>query len=410
MARSFPVFVGLRYSLDRDSSQLVSFLSRLSMLGLILGVALLIVVLSVMNGFDREMRGRILALVPQLTVTPWSQQDEWQVLAERLEQHPGIVATAPFVQLNGMLIRNRSVEPALVYGLDPQYERQVSLIHSYTDIDRLTARSDDGVAAIVGAALARKLGVASGDRLAIAVPRSGASGSNVAFTRLRVVDTVATGTELDQNLLLMHIDATADLGAGAVDIGVRARLADVFAAPRVGWELRNSLERYYAIEDWTQKFGNMYQAIQLSRKLVAIMLLAVVAVAVFNVVSTLVMVVNDKQADIAILRSQGAAPRQILRIFLVYGAVIGVFGVVLGGGLGILLSLAVTDIVAWVERLFQIQFLHSDVYPISYLPADLRWQDVLLVTAVSYLMSLLATLYPAWRASRVPPAEALRYR
>ncbi len=409
MRRSFPLFVGLRYSLDKNTNQLVAFLSRLSMLGLILGVALLIVVLSVMNGFDREMRGRILALVPQLTVTPWSENEEWPALAQRLQQHPEVEAAAPFVQLNAMLVKGQQMLPVLAYGLLPEREREVSRLQEYVDLDLL--QSDvSGLPVVLGRAVAEKLGLAVGDSVNAAVPQPRAAGSQIRFRRLTVVATVSTGTELDQNLLLLHLNQARELQDDSASVGVRLRLADVFAAPRVGWELRNNLDRFYLVQDWTQQFGNMYEAIQLSRRLVAIMLLAVVAVAVFNIVSTLVMVVNDKQGDIAILRSQGATPRQILQVFLIYGAVIGFVGAGLGAGLGVGLSLAVTDLVAGVERLLGIQFLHSDVYPISYLPSDLRWPDALLVAGVSYLMSLLATLYPAWRASKVAPAEALRYR
>lgn len=407
LARGFSLFVGLRYSLDRNTNQLVSFLSRLSMFGLVLGVALLITVLSVMNGFDREMRGRILSLVPQLTVTPWSAAEDWQQLATELEGYQGVAGTAPFVQLNGMLIKNQKVQPALFYGLDPQREARVSNIADYADLSLLVTDNNGAVPVILGAGLARALGVDEGDRVVVAIP---SSSSKVGFRRATVVGTVSTGTELDQNLLLLDLQQAKKMQAGSASVGVRVRLDDVFSAPALAWELRNSLDRFYLIRDWTQQFGNMYQAIQMSRRLVSIMLLAVVAVAVFNVVSTLVMVVNDKQSDIGILRSQGASQGQILRVFLIYGAVIGLLGALLGAALGIGLALSVTDAVAALERLLNIQFLKSDVYPISYLPSDLRWQDVLLVSGVSFVMSLLATVYPAVRASRMPPAEALRYR
>ncbi len=403
--RSLAVFIGLRYSSGRSGSQLVSFLSRLSMLGLILGVALLVTVLSVMNGFDREMRSRILALVPHITLQPWAVGTaDWQTLQSDVERHPAVLATAPFIQGSAMLIKGGLVEPGLFYGVDPVAEAKVSTIQDYVDLNVLAAGSK---ALILGQALADRLGLARGERITLGVPQAAGS-QNVRFVQMTVGALVATGTELDQQMVLMSIDQAQLLFSEPQPVSLRVSVADVFAAPQVAWELASVHGRDFMLKDWSQQFGNMYHAIQMSRKLVVVMLLAVVGVAVFNVVSTLVMVVNDKRADIGILRSQGASQGDILRIFLSYGAVIGAVGSIAGGVLGVVLAMFIGDVVAAVEGFWGLKLLQSDVYPINYLPADIRVPDVLAVCGLAYLMSLLATIYPAWRASRMAPAEALR--
>ncbi|MDF1691121.1 MAG: lipoprotein-releasing ABC transporter permease subunit [Zhongshania sp.] len=403
--RSLAVFIGLRYSADRSGNQLVSFLSRLSMVGLVLGVALLVTVLSVMNGFDREMRNRILALVPHITLQPWAAgTTDWQALQSDVERHPAVLATAPFVQGSAMLIKGGLVEPGLFYGVEPLAEAKVSNISDYVDLGVLSTESKT---VILGKALAERLGVEQGERVTLGVPQAAGS-QNVRFVQMTVAALVATGTELDQQMVLMHIDQASKLFAEPPPVSLRVTVSDVFEAPQIAWELASVHGRDFMLKDWSQQFGNMYHAIQMSRRLVVIMLLAVVGVAVFNVVSTLVMVVNDKRADIGILRSQGASQGDILRIFLSYGAVIGAVGAVAGGVLGVLLAAVIGDVVAGIERFFDLKLLQSDVYPINYLPADIRIPDVLAVCGLAYVMSLLATIYPAWRASRMAPAEALR--
>lgn len=403
-------FIGLRYSLDRYSDHLLAFLSRLSTAGLVLGVALLIVVLSVMNGFDREMRERILSLVPHVTIMPWSAEEDWNALATEVKRFPGVAAVSPFIELQAMLVKGRQLEPALVYGVSAGHEAATSGLQRFVDLERLSAADADVLPVILGSGLASALKVEEGDKLNLLLPASPQSSDSVRFRRVQLVQVLHSGTEVDQRLVLMDLYAAKALSAQSVAIGLRLSLNDVFAARPIAWELRNTIGYQYQFNDWTSQLGNLYQAIQMSRKLVVIMLLAVVAVAVFNIVSTLVMVVHEKESDIAILRSLGAPPSQIVYSFMLYGAVIGAIGVALGGALGALLSLFITDMVAALESLLGIQFLQSDVYPISYLPSDLRGFDVLTVCGVSYGICLIATLYPAWRASKVQPAEVLSYR
>lgn len=398
--------LGWRYSTVRSTSLLVAFLSRLSMLGLILGVSLLVVVLSVMNGFDREMRERILGLVPHATLYGAGSDIDWQRINAELAAHPEVLSWSRFASFNGMLIRGRTVEPTLMYAVDPARESQVSRLADYMTLSLLPGERAN---IALGKPLAQRLGVDVGDRIVLAAPRIGDQRISVGMEPVHIVAVVDTGTELDQRLVLMDLATMARLPIAQPGIGLKLALRDVFNAPEISWQLMTTMPEPVEVSDWTRQFGNMYQAIQMSRRLVVIMLLSVVSVAVFNVVATLVMVVNDKRTDIAILRSQGATPRQVLLTFLIYGGIIGVVGTVLGGVLGSLLALNIADLVAWLEAALGIDFLSSDVYPVSELPSDLRWRDVVLVCGTAAGIALLTTLYPAWRASKVAPAAALRF-
>ncbi len=395
-----------RYSLAWRRGYLSSFLSLLSVLGMVLAIALLILVLSVMNGFDREMRENILALVPQLTIQSWQPMTEWEGFLSRIEAQPGVEAAAPFVELQGMLLRDLSIETALVQGID--LERQRSL----AGLDRVLTpaalerfgQSPDGL--LLGISLAERLAVGPGDTITLILP--GAGNAAARYEVFTVAGTVDSGTELDENLAVIHLPRAAELGGGGVH-GFRVSLQDVFTAPAMGWELVSGLPPGFYASDWTQTHGNLYAAIQMSRDLVILLLLSIIAIAAFNVVSSLVLVVVDKRADIAILRALGARPGDINGIFLRQGLLIALAGTVLGTGLGVLASLTVTDVVAGLEAALGIRFLDTDVYPIGYLPSDLRLSDLVLINGVAVLLCFLAALYPARRAAKLPPAEALRH-
>ncbi len=394
-------FIGLRYSTGGDGSQLMSFLSRLSMAGLILGIAMLITVLSVMNGFDREMRQRILALVPHISMVPWNGGDaDWQSFRSSVLAHSEVRAVAPFVQGNALLVKSSQAEPVQFFGVDLAQEATVSQMTQFADFSAFQEQS-----VVLGEGLATRLGLVAGDSLSLAIPQPEKGG--VRFYRFTLAAIFSSGTELDQQLVLMPL-ATAQSLLPNQSLSLRVALHDVFAAPKVAWELSTVHGRHYRLRDWSQQFGNMYHAIQMSKKLVVIMMLAVVAVAVFNIVSTLVLVVNDKRSDIAILRSQGATQSDILKTFMVYGAIIGGIGTLIGAILGVLFSLVIGDLVAGLEQVSGAQLLRSDVYPISYLPTDIRAIDVAIVSGAAYFMSVFASLYPAWRASRLAPAHTLR--
>lgn len=410
MNKSISLTIGLRYAGARQRSQLVSFISGISIVGLILGVSLLLVVLSVMNGFDRELRERILGVMPQAAIYHRHGIESWQQLQQQLEAHPEVGAAAPFVQLQGLASHKRQVSPVSIYGIEPSQESRVSIIESYLAPAEFQQLATDPTAVVLGQALADKLKVSIGSRVTLVVPRKGQSRSAPRIKVLRVGGILTTGTEVDNSLALVHLPQAMSLSDYPERVGgMRLQVTDLFDAPRVAYELVRDLPYGYYGSDWTRSHGNLFQAIQMSKGLVGLLLFLIIAIAAFNVVSTLIMVVVDKQGDIAILRTLGASTGTIMKVFMVQGSLIGVIGTVSGILLGVVLSQVVTDAVAWIEQLFGIQFLKSDVYPISYLPSDLRWPDVVLVGLVSLCMSFLATLYPAWRASRVNPAEALRY-
>ncbi len=410
--RVLPILLGVRYSSGGSENSLVSFLSRLSMAGLVVGVALLLTVMSVMNGFDREMRQRILALVPHITLQPTVAKpgESWQFIVENIRQNPEVLGVSAFLNGQALLIKGRTAEPVMFSGIETQAVAQVSRLGDFVDLS-LLENERDAPGLLLGAGLAEKLQLQEGESIALAVPGGGSAAETagrVRFKRFVLKGIVQTGTELDQELVLMSLTSAEYLLPGQAR-SVQVQLADVFAAPEVAWALQQAHGWDYQVQNWTRQFGNMYHAIQMSRRLVVIMLLSVVAVAVFNIVSTLVLVVNDKRGDIAILRSQGASRQDILLSFVIFGGIIGAMGTLLGAALGLLLATAIGSVVAGVEQLLGMQILNSDVYPISYLPSDIRLEDVVLLCGSAIVMSLLATLYPAWRASRQPPAEALQH-
>ena len=406
----FPLRVGFRYAGSSHRGALVAFISRVSMLGLVLGVALLIVVLSVMNGFDRELRERILSLVPHVSLQPIEPVADWQPLAAAVEAHPEVVAAAPYVDLQGLLMYRGKVVPALLHGADAAAERRISAIDRYLESGSLDALAEPDSVLLSGA-LAQRLGVDPGASLLVLVPEVNAEGQVVPRAqRMRLAGIFNPGTEVDNTLALIGLDAATRLrGQPGVVQGVRFQVRDLFTAPRVQREVIQGLGIGIYGLDWTRTHGNLYEAIQLSRNMVGILLFLIIAVAVFNVVSTLFLIVKDKEGDIAILRTLGASPAAIMGVFVVQGTLIGLAGALAGGVIGSLLSLGITDAVALLERLLGVQFLKAEVYPVSYLPSDLAWRDVLEVCAVALAMSFVATLYPSWRAARMQPAEVLRY-
>lgn len=413
MFRPLPFFVGLRYTRAKRRNHFISFISLISMLGLTLGVLVMILVLSVMNGFDRELRTRILGMVPHASINGYEPIDDWRGIAGQLEEHSQVVAAAPFIQMQGMLTHNGSVAPVLVSGINPEAEEGVSIISEHMQAGRLTDLQEGEFGIIIGELIAKRFNVQQGDKLTFVMPEASVTPAGV-FPRLKrfhVVGIFKVGAELDGSLAMVHIADAARLSRwqpGQVQ-GIRLQLEDLFQAPRVAWELVNELPGSYYAQDWTRSHGNLFAAIRMEKTMIGLLLLLIIAVAAFNIISTLVMVVTDKKADIAILRTLGASPGTIMGIFMVQGSVIGVVGTVAGGVLGVLAALNVSTMVAGLERLLGTQFLSSDVYFISYLPSQLIWTDVLTVCGTALGMSFLATLYPAWRASRTEPAEALRY-
>ncbi|MGH1462238.1 MAG: lipoprotein-releasing ABC transporter permease subunit [Neptuniibacter sp.] len=413
MFKPLSLFIGLRYTAAKRSNHFISFISLASMLGLMLGVAALIVVLSVMNGFDRELKQRILGMVPHASINGYGQTiKNWPDLLEKLEAHPDVIAAAPFIQAQGMLTSRGVVRGALLNGIDPSLETKVSILGNHITQGSLSALNEQRFGIVLGDLLARYLGAQIGDKVTLVLPEASVSVAGVVprLKRFVVVGIFEVGAELDANLAYISLKDAAKIKRLGDEVeGIRLKFDDLFAAPQKSLEIANNLEGYFRASDWTRTHGNLFQAIQLEKKMIGLLLFLIVLVAAFNIVSTLIMVVTDKKADVAILRTLGATPGRIMRIFMVQGTVIGVLGTLLGTILGVTLALTISDLIAWVEHVLNIQFLNADVYFISYLPSELQFSDVAVITCTALTISFLATIYPAWRASKTHPAEALRY-
>jgi len=414
MTLPFEVFVGLRYTRAKRRNHFISFISLISMLGVALGVAALIVVLSVMNGFGKELRDRILGVVSHVTITgERGALDDWPGLGERLGGGALVVGSAPYVQGQGMLSHAKATSGVLVRGIDPAREPAVSDIGRKLTVGSLEDLKPGEFGIILGRELAWKLGVEPGSMLTLITPQGQvtAAGLLPRLKRFTVVGLFEVGMyEYDSGLALLHIEDAALLYQmpGQVS-GLRLKLADIYAAPAFGVDLRDRLGPEFRVRDWTREHANFFRALKIEKRVMMIILLLIVAVAAFNMVSSLVMLVTDKQADIAILRTLGLSPRGVMGIFMVQGSIIGVIGTLSGVVGGILLALNVESAVHFLEQMLNFTFLAKDVYYITDLPSDIRADDVITITFASLLMGLLATLYPAWRAARIQPAEALRY-
>lgn len=382
------------------------------MAGLTLGVAVLILVLSVMNGFDRELRQRILGMVPHAALYGADALQDWESVAAKVMAEPGIKGVAPFVNVQGMLSHKGLVQGAMVNGINPEWENKVSIVGHFMKAGSLTDLRSGEFNIVLGDLLAKQLRVELGDKVTLIMPEASLTPAGVMprLKRFTVTGIFSVGAELDASYAYVNIEDAARLARipGRVQ-GLRLEMQDLFAAPKIAWNLLFKLEGNYRASDWTRTHGNLFQAIKMEKTMIGLLLMVIVAVAAFNIVSTLVMVVTDKQSDIAILRTLGFTPRGIMAVFVVQGSIVGLVGVLLGTLLGVVFALTVTQAVAALEHLLGIQFLNANVYFISYLPSELLWSDVMVVTGAGMLMSFLATLYPAWRAARIKPAEALRY-
>lgn len=415
MFRPLFVFIGTRYTRAKRRNHFVSFISLTSIIGLALGVVVMIVVLSVMNGFDHEMRTRVLGMVPHATIESGEPINDWPGLAAQVKQNPQVTAVAPFTQMQGLLTNKGKVSKVLLNGIDPALERQVSIIDKFMLQGQLDALAPGSFGIVIGDKAAAKLGAAIGDKLTFVAPEVTVTPAGM-FPRMKrftVVGIFHVGAgEIDGYLGVTNLQDLAKLHRWKPEQvqGIRLKFDDLFQAPRTAWNIAQQLgeDRYYA-RDWTRTHGNLYQAIRMEKAMIGLLLLLIVAVAAFNIISTLVMVVNDKKGDIAILRTLGATPGSIMAIFMVQGTVIGVVGTLIGAVVGIFAALNVSAAIAALEGLIGHKFLNADVYFIDYLPSQVQSEDVLLVSAAALILSFLATLYPAWRAARTQPAEALRY-
>jgi lipoprotein-releasing system permease protein len=413
MFRPLSIFIGIRYTGAKRRNHFISFISMTSMIGLALGVLAMIVVLSVMNGFQKEMSTRILGMVPHASIAGIKPLDDWQRVAEAAKNNPQVLAAVPFAELEGMLSVRGAMQPVQLHGVDPALESQVSIIDQHMQQGRLSDLREGEFGVVLGEITARRFQLRVGDKLALIVPElsSVPGGISPRMQRLNVVGIFKVGAELDSSLALIHVADAAHIQRmqpGQVQ-SVRLKLKDLYQAPQVATQIIGELGAGYNATDWTLTQGSLFSAMKMEKTMIGLLLLLIVAVAAFNIIATLIMVVADKGADIAILRTLGATPGQIMGIFMVQGTVIGVVGTLIGAVLGILAALNVSQLVGWIERLSGQQVMSSDVYFISNLPSQLLLSDVLLICGAAFSLSFLATVYPSWRAAQIQPADALRY-
>lgn len=414
MFRPLEIFIGLRYTRAKRRNHFISFISFISMAGIALGVTALITVLSVMNGFEQELRTRILGVAAHSVITSADVgMRNWRQLPPLLKRYPEIVGMAPYVGAEGMFTANGAVSGSMVRGILPTEEPNVSDLNKHMVVGRLEDLMPGEFNVILGIELARKLGVQPGDKVTLVTPQATMTpvGIMPRLKRFNVVGMFEAGMyEYDSALALIHLDDAAKLFLAPGEVsGLRLKLDDMFAAPELTDKMVQDLPFGYIVTDWTRQHVNFFKAVKTEKTVMFVILTLIVAVAAFNIVSTLVMVVADKKSDIAILRTLGISPRSVMLIFVVQGVVIGVFGTLIGVIGGVTLAQNIETVVPVIEHAFHVKFLSPDVYYISELPSQMHWADVIWISAVSFGLSLVATLYPAWRASRTQPAEALRY-
>ena len=413
----FELFVGMRYTRAKRRNHFISFISLTSMVGIGLGVAALIVVLSVMNGFQEELRSRILGVASHLQITGANNVlADWQTVSSKVQTAKHVTGTAPYIMAQGMLSNGQAVQGAIVRGVLPSEEGKVSDLAAHMRAGQLADLKSDEFGIVLGAELAQSLGVVLGDKVVLMAPQGQFTPTGVVprIKQFTVVGLFQIGMyEYDAGLALINIDDAAKLYRMGDNVsGVRLKLDDLFLAPKISTDLAvvlsNETQALF-LTDWTQEHANFFRAIQMEKRVMFIILALIVAVAAFNIVSTLVMAVTDKRADIAIMRTFGASPSSIMAIFIVQGALIGIIGTVVGAFFGVLIALNISTIIPFIEHLFHVQFLAKDIYYISELPSHLLWGDVITIVILSFFLSLIATLYPSWKASKMNPAEALRY-
>lgn len=412
MFKPLSLFIGLRYTRAKRRNHFISFISLTSVLGLTLGVAVLITVLSVMNGFDRELQTRILGMVPHATISSYEPIADWHHLGADIQRKsPQVIGIAPYSQLQGMITANGQVSGAMISGIDPVEEPKVSIVQDHMMMGGLQSLQPGEFGIVLGVGLASNLNVNVGDKITVVMPEASVSPAGVIprFKRFTVVGIFRVGAEVDNLIAYVNIsDAGRLLGIGPDHVqGVRLKFRDLFQAPEAVWHIMQDLPPDYVGGNWTQTQGNLFSAIRMEKAMMTLLLLLIVAVAAFNIVSSLVMVVTDKKADIAILRTLGASPNTIMKIFMVQGTIVGLVGTVAGTSLGVALALSVSRIASGIEHMLGINLFEA--YFVNYLPSELLASDVIMVVCVAFGLSFLATIYPARKAARIQPAEALRH-
>lgn len=417
MSLPFEFLIGLRYTRSGRRTgrkdRFVSFISATSVVSIALGVMALIIVLSVMNGFQTQVRDRMLSVIPHIQISSgtgpvW----DWRSLAAVAEKNSEVRGAAPFVEGQGLISTGDRVIGTMVEGVDPKEEVKASEVASTMPAGTLDSLTPGSFHAVIGSVLAARLGVAPGDKIALVVPQGTTTPAGM-IPRVRTLTVSGIFTaghfEYDSTMLFMNIEDAAALFRTGGPMGVRVRVADMQEAPAVAESLMKSLPPGYFARDWTVENKTWFAAVQVEKRMMSIILFLIVLVGAFGLVSTLVMTVTEKQSDIAILRTLGASPGSIMKIFMIQGAVIGVIGVASGVAIGLLIACNLGSIVSAIEAVFHVEFLPQSIYLISGMPSEPRASDIIPIAVFSLFLSLAATVYPSWRASRIRPAEALRY-
>lgn len=415
MFRPAALFIGLRYTRAKRRNHFISFISLVSMIGIALGVAVLITVLSVMNGFDREIQKRVFSMVSPMTVSSnTGSVAQWQDLQKILKSFPYVTGSAPFVLGQVLLNYGASNQPALITGILPNEEKTVSEVGQKMIEGNLSDLQPGKFGIILGASLAKRLDANIGDKVTVVTPQVSLSPAGVIprYKRFTVVGVFSAGGGFGFDAGLAYVqlsDAQKLMGLQDNVSGIHLNIKNVYAAPSLARDLQSQLTPSASITTWADQFGEFFHAVRLEKTMMFFILMLILAVAAFNMVSTLVMVVNEKESDIAILRTFGATPRMIMGVFMIQGGLVGIFGTLLGVIGGVALAWNVTGIVNWIEQVFRVQFLSSSVYFVNYLPSQVEWGDIIKISSAALILSLIATIYPAWRASKLDPVESLRY-
>ena len=412
MFNSFETMIGLRYVRARRRNHFISFISMSSMIGVALGVMALITVISVMNGFEKELKDRILGMASHAVIEELNGLKDWQLVINNIKDHPEIVGAAPYFHAEGMLTKDKIVNGVIIRGILPHEETNVAIVAEKMiegDLNDLIATEFN---IILGAELVRKLNLEIGDKVTLVAPQANFTPAGILprLKRFTLIGIFEVGMhEFDGGLALIHMDDALRLFRKSNPTGIRLKTNNILKAPTISREIASQLSSKYWVIDWTQRHSNFFRALKTEKTVMFVILTLIVAVAAFNIISTLVMAVSDKQSDIAVLRTLGASPKSILKIFIIQGTVIGAIGILLGVIGGVWLASNIETLVPALENMLGYKFLSPDVYYISDLPSDMHWSDVILISVVSFVLCLFATIYPAFRAANTLPAEALRY-
>ena len=414
MFRPLELFIGSRYLRAKRRNHFISFISFISVFSLALGITLIITVLSVMNGFQFEIKDRILSMTAHATVLELDGKlSDWKKVEDELKDQPEIKGSAPYVQGQGMIVRGKQVTGAMLSGIDPQLESKVSRIGEHLQNVQLDVLNPGEFGVLLGADLANYLGVDVGEKITVITPEATVTPAGIVpkFRRFTVVGTYSVGMpQYDRNTAAIHIeDAKRLFRLGDSVTGLRLKFEDLFDAQEITYQLRDLLGGTYWVTDWTYHNRNFFRALKMEKTMMFIITIIIVFVAAFNIISMLVMVVTEKQSDIAIMRTLGVSPKSIMGIFIVQGTVIGLVGTILGALGGVLLASNLEALVRLVEKIRGMKFLSPDIYPISDFPSDVVPSEVIAICVIAFIITVLATIYPAWKAARTQPAEALRY-